>query len=92
MQLDVEVHLAHRLAGRFDQQLEQLQHLLFAVQVGFDGLADDVLELFTVFKERWPVLGLDVEQEALVAGIADQRGAFVAVGDEFERFLPHSRW
>ena len=48
----MERHLPHGLAGRFGSQLEQLQHFIFAVEIGFDGLAEDALELFAVFKQR----------------------------------------
>ncbi len=86
--VDVEVDLTNGLAGRFDQQVEQLQDFFFAVERAFDVLAKDVLELFAFFKERRSVLRLDFQQEALIAGVADQRGAFVAIGDEFARGLP----
>jgi hypothetical protein len=38
-----------------------------------DGVAEDPLELFAVFKEFRAVLRLDFEQEALVAGVAGCR-------------------
>ena len=85
-QVDVEVDLAHRLAGGFAQQVEQLQDFFFAGERAFDVLAEDALVLFAVFEDGGAILRLGFQQEALVARIADQRGAFVAVGDEFERF------
>ena len=57
------------------------------MQIGLHGLAEDLLELFAVSKEPRAILRLGVQQEALVASVANQRGAFVAVGDEFERLL-----
>ena len=86
-QIDLEGNLAHRLALGEHQQPEEVEHLARAVKVGFNGLAEDSLELFAVFEERSSVLRLGFEQEALVARVAGQRGVFVAVGHEFERFL-----
>jgi hypothetical protein len=50
--------------------------------VGLHGLAEDLLEFADVSGELRTVLLLDVEQEGLVAGVADLRGVGVAVGDE----------
>ncbi len=86
-EIHVEGNLADRLARRFGQQLEQLQHLVGTAEIGFDCLAEDLLELFAVFERRGAVLALDREQESLVTSVACQRRVFVAVGDEFERFL-----
>ena len=54
----MERDLPDRLAGRFGEQLEQLQELLGAVErrVRFDRLAEDPLELFAVFECGSPVL------------------------------------
>src|ERR1700691_1796966 len=57
------------------------------MQIGLYCLAENLLELFAVFKERRPILRLGVQQKALVASVANQRSAFVTVGDEFECLL-----
>src|ERR1039458_6563257 len=84
---ELEGNLADWLALRLHEQLEQVEDLARAMQVGFNGTAEYALELFTVFKQRRAVLGLCFQQETLVARVARERGVFVAVGDEFECFL-----
>ena len=79
-----EGNLAHAQPGGCDQQVGQVQDLRRAVQpgVGLHRLAEDLLEPADVPGELRTVLLLDVEQEGLVASVADLRGVGVAVGDE----------
>ena len=87
-QVGLEGNLTHRLALRLHEQREQVEHLVGAVQVGFHRPCRGSARTFRgVRTSVAPYCALTSSRKRWSRASRDQRGVFVAVGDEFERFL-----